>query len=378
MPSPGDPRKPGVAAGVAFSLHHYKPLAVRPPEARDGAMESTPVRYAIVSPGRWGRKLLDAAADSSALEFAGVFSRRPENAGEITARYGGRAFPTYEALLADPQIEAVVLPTPHFLHHPQTLAALRAGKHVFVEKPIASTIAEAEEMLRISEETGRVLAVGHQGRHTGGIRRVKAMIAAGELGEIATVVIVQGFPHALFRTGDDWRTGATAVPGGQLDELGVHYFDVLQFLFGPARRVTGFVHAPEPGAPPASATAALEFDRGINASYTTYSTSVGRSRMCIFGSRGALELNRMGQDACTWQPISDMDKARLGGNPPEPIQFEGPYLVTTALTAELEDFAGSIRGGRKPQVGAEESLSTLRICRAVMEASATGRTIRLC
>lgn len=335
------------------------------------------VRFATVSPGRWGRKLLDAAKDSPRLKFTGVYSRDLAKAAEIAAAYGGSTYSSYEALLADPEVEAVVVATPHFLHHPQTLAALRAGKHVFVEKPIATTIAEAEEMLRVSRETGRVLAVGHQGRHTGGMRKVKAMLAAGELGEVAAVVIVQGYPHALFRTGDDWRKAGTAVPGGQLDELGVHYFDVLQFLFGPVRRVTGFIQRPAPDAPPDTATAALYFAGGPIAHYTTYATSVGMSRMIILGSKGALELNRMGQDHCTWQPMSDMATARLGGLPVQPVKFEGPYLVTTALTAELEDFAGAIRDGRPPQVGAAESLATLRISRAVMEASETGRTVEL-
>jgi predicted dehydrogenase len=336
-----------------------------------------PVRFGIVSPGRWGRKLLDAAKHSPSLKFVGVASRNGTKTAEIANTYGGRAYPSYEALLADPQIEAVIIPTPHFLHHPQTLSALRAGKHVFVEKPIATTIAEAEEMLRVSRETGRVLAVGHQGRHTGGMRKVKAMIAAGELGEIATVVVVQGYPHALFRTGDHWRNAATAVPGGQLDELGVHYFDVLQFLFGPVRRATGFIQRPSPDAPPDSATAALQFEDGLVANYTTYAASVGMSRMIIFGSKGALELNRMGQDACTWQPMSDLVTARLGGLPVEPIKFDGPYLLTTALTAELGDFAAAIREGRPPQVGAAESLATLRISRAVMAASESGQTVEL-
>lgn len=336
-----------------------------------------PVRFGVISPGRWGRKLLDAAKASPQLAMAGVHSRNPATADEIVTNYGGRAYGSYEAMLADYRIEAVVIPTPHFLHHPQALAAMRAGKHVFVEKPIATTIAEAEEMLRVSTQTGRILAVGHQGRHTGGIRRVKAMLDAGELGQVAAVAIVQGYPHALFRTGDDWRSGATAVPGGQLDELGVHYFDVLAYLFGPARRVTGFVHHPAAGAPPDTATVALAFDGGVIASYTTWATSVGISRMSLYGSKGALELNRMGQDACTWQPISDLATARLGGHPPQPVKFDGPYLVTTALTAELEDFAGAIREGRPPQVGAAESLATLRISRAAMEASTTGRTVEL-
>ena len=340
-------------------------------------MNPSPVRFAIVSPGRWGRKLLDAAKETPRLAFAGVFSRDAAKAAEIATAYGGRTYASYEALLADPAVEAVVLPTPHFLHHPQTLAALAAGKHVFVEKPIATSVAQAQEMLDASVAARKVLAVGHQGRHTGGARKVKEMIAAGELGDIAAVVIVQGFPHALFRTGDDWRSGATAVPGGQLDELGVHYFEVLQFLFGPAKRVTGFVQRRSPDTPPATANVALYFANGVIANYTTYDASVGMSRMIILGRKGALELNRLGQDACPWQPLSDPATARLGGLPAQPIKFDGPYLITTALTAELDDFAAAIREGRPPQVGAAESLSTLRISRAVMEASATGRTVEL-
>lgn len=337
----------------------------------------TPIVFGMVSPGRWGKKLLEAAEASPLLHFAGACSRSPDKAALISTQYGGRCYASYPEMLADPCIEAVLIPSPHFLHHDQTIAALRAGKHVFVEKPIATTMAEAEEMLATSREAGRILAVGHQGRHTGGIKRVKEMLQNGELGDVAAVVVMQGYPHALFRSSGDWRSSESAMPGGQLDELGVHYFDVLQFLFGPARRVTGFAHSPSQDAPPDTATVALHFDLGVIASYTTWASSAGMSRMTIFGSKGVLELNRMGQDACTWQPLSDMTTARQGGVPPQPIKFEGPYLVTTALTAELEDFAKAIRENRAPQVGASESISCLRISRAVLEANATGRTVEL-
>lgn len=336
-----------------------------------------PVRFAIVSPGRWGRKLLDAAKPSTLLQFVGVFSRQADNAHEISANYGGQVYTSYAALLADPQVEAVILPTPHFLHHAQTIQALDAGKHVFVEKPLATTVEQGMEMLCKQEQTGKVVAVGHQGRHTGGIRKVRSMHAAGEFGVVAAVVIVQGYPHFLFRKKNDWREVAQLIPGGQLDELGVHYFEVLQYLFGPVRQVTGFVRRPVPDAPPDTATASLRFGDGLVASYTTYATSVGISRLTIYGSTGAIELNRMGQDPSFWQPVSDMATARLGGLAPQPLAIDGPYLVTTALTAELEDFAAAIREGRRPQVGIPESLSTLRISRAVMEASETGRTVEL-
>lgn len=340
-------------------------------------MNPDPVSFGVVSPGRWGRKLLDAVAASERLKFAGVFSRTAENATDVAAKYGGKVYPSLEALLTDPGIEAVLLPTPHFLHHDQTIQALAAGKHVFVEKPLATTLAQGEAMLRAAEAARRVVAVGHQGRHTGGIRKVHSMLATGEFGEVAAVVITQGYPHFLFQQGRDWRNSATLIPGGQLDELAVHYFEVLQFLFGPVRQVTGFTRSPAPEAPPSTATVSLRFADGLVASYTTYASSVGVSRMTIYGTKGALELNRMGQDPSFWQPVSDLATARLGGLPAQPIAIEGPYLVTTALTAELEDFAGAIREGRAAQVGIPQSLSTLRISRAVMEASATGRTVEL-
>lgn len=340
-------------------------------------MNPTPVRFAVVSPGRWGRKLLDAAKATPTLQFAGIFSRQAENVRDITTHYGGQAYASYEALLADPAIEAVILPTPHFLHHAQTIQALAAGKHVFVEKPLATTLEQGAEMLAKAEQAGRVVAVGHQGRHTGGIRKVKAMLAAGELGEVAAVVVVQGYPHFLFQKENDWRNAAHLIPGGQLDELGVHYFEVLQFLFGPVRQTAGFLRRNPPEAPPGTATASLRFADGLVASYTTYATSVGISRMTIYGTKGALELNRMGQDLSFWQPVSDMATARLGGLPPQPFVAEGPYLLTTALTAELEDFAAAIREGRPPQVGIRESLSTLHISRAIMQSAETGRTVEL-
>ncbi|HRE82936.1 MAG TPA: Gfo/Idh/MocA family oxidoreductase [Opitutaceae bacterium] len=343
----------------------------------DSPRRTAPVSFGIVSPGRWGRKLLDAVRASEHLKFAGVFSRDASKRSEITTAYGGRSFDSFDALLAAPDVEAVLLPTPHFLHHAQALAALRAGKHVFVEKPIATSLEQAEEMNRVAKISGRTLAVGLQGRHTGGIRSLKAKLAAGELGEVCSVVVLHGFPHALARSPGDWRADASVSPGGQIDELGVHYFDVLQFLFGPVRRVTGFIQRRPPHAPPSSATVALEFSSGLVANYTTYDASVAMSRLTVLGTRGCLEMNRMGQDACTWQPVSDATVARLGGHAAVPIQFEGPYLLSTALTAELEDFAAAIRENRPPQVGATEAISTLRISRAVMEASVTGHTVEL-
>ncbi|MBL9202277.1 MAG: Gfo/Idh/MocA family oxidoreductase [Opitutaceae bacterium] len=339
---------------------------------------SAPVAFGIVSPGRWGKILLDAAKDVPGLRLAGVCGRDAANAAAVAEKFGGRVLPSYDDLLADPAIEAVVVPTPHFLHHAQTLAALRAGKHVFVEKPIAPTLAEGEGMAREAAARGRVLAVGHQMRFMGFARRLRAMLDAGELGTLAHIAIVHGYPLMLEAKAGDWRTAPEHVPGGPLDEFGVHYFDLLAFLCGPARRVTGSVNRHvTPGTVPDAAVAVIEFANGVIATYASHFVSTGINRLQLFGTRGMLEVNRLGQAPSWWQPTGDMAAARTGGPPPQPITFPEPAAMGGALRAELADFAAAIREGRPPEVGARESLAALRIARAVVEAHETGRSVFL-
>ena len=336
-----------------------------------------PVRFATVSPGRWGRKLLDATKSSTQLEFAGVFSRNAQNAAEIVHDFGGGVYSSYQALLADSSIEAVVLATPHFLHHEQTLQAFAAGKHVFVEKPIATTIEQAETMRDAARATQRVLAVGHQGRRTGAVRKAKTLTAAGEIGQVIHLLAVQGFPSAFNWTADSWRRDPTRLPAGPLDELGVHYFDIMRYLAGPITRVMGWeIHDVTPGAAPDAATAVFQFASGAIGSYTTHFVSVGVSQLAIYGTKGALHINRFGQELLR-QPIADTQVAKQVGTGVEAVPFDGPLPFTTALTEELEEFAACIRRGGEPEVGAREAIAALRVSRAVLESARTGRAVDL-
>ncbi len=340
-------------------------------------VDTTPVRFGIVSPARWGRLLLDAAQPSSKLVLGGVFSRRTENATAIVEEYGSKAYSSYEALLAAPEIDAVLLPTPHFLHHPQTIAALNAGKHVFVEKPIANTLDEAREMKQLAAANGLVLAVGLQGRRSGGIRKAKAMIDNGDLGQVVMAVAVHGAPIALDYTSDDWETDKEKIPGGPLDNLGVHYADVMPFLLGPVRRVSGFYSSHiTPFAVPDAATASFEFESGTLGVYTTQQVSAYSSRLSLFGTKGVLHINRFGQELL-WQDIIDTQAAKAEGPTLHPIAFEGPHPFSTALQEELEDFADCIRHGGQPLVGADQGIASLRLIRAIMESNDSGQTITL-
>lgn len=340
-------------------------------------MSYEPVRYAIVSPARWGRLLLDAVRTSEKLSFCGVWSRNQDNAAQIVATYGGQSYPSFEALLASDAVEAVLLPTPHFLHYPQAMAALQAGKHVFVEKPIANTVAQAQEMAALSEQRGLVLAVGMQGRRTGAARKAREMIERGDLGQVVLAVGVHGAPIAANYTDGDWETDSEKIPGGPLDQLGIHYADLMQYLLGPIRQVSGqYTDTVTPFPVPDAATASYRFANGTLGAYITHQVSAYASRLSLYGTLGVLHIDRFGQELI-WQDVVETQKAKASAPQAGPVPFEGPHPFTTALTEELEEFAGCIRLGQQPEVGAAEGIAALRVVRAVMQAQETGRTVDL-
>jgi predicted dehydrogenase len=337
-----------------------------------------PVRVAVMSPGGWGRRYLEAVRGSPRLKLEGVCSRQAETAAAAGAEFGGRAFRRYDELVRDPAVEAVLLPTPHFLHYAQAKAALLAGKHVFVEKPLANTIAEAEELAALSQARGLILAVGLQGRRTAGIRRARAMLDSGELGRVGLVTVTHGSPqvHQNYRSGD-WETSDATMPGGILDQLGVHYADVLQYLLGPVVRVAGFVNRHVSAFPTIDCGAATyEFASGVVALHATHQVSAYISEVRLFTDRGLLQISRMGREL-TWEPIAELAAAKAGATTRHTLPLSGAEMNTTAIAEELDEFAGCIRTGARPEVGAAEGLRALRLMRAVMEAHATGRAVSL-
>ena len=340
-------------------------------------MTSKPVNFGIVSPARWGRLLLDAGAKLDNLNLRGVCSRSAGNAQEVAAAYGGQVYLTYNAMLEDPEIDAVLLPTPNFLHHSQAMAAFRTGKHVFVEKPIANTLDEAYEMQRTARERGLVLAVGMQGRRTGAARMVKQMLADRKLGRVGMAVAVHGAPLLNTRSEDSWYYSADKAPGGPLDQLGVHYFDLLRYFFGPVRRVTGaYTRRHAPYDVPDTASALLEMDDGTLAVYNTHQISAYVSNLTIYGTLGAVHFNRFGQELL-WEDVIPPAAAKKDGPQIQTLEIQGPHPFTTALQEELAEFADCILTGETPSVGVREGIAALRVARAVMEAHDTGRAIVL-
>src|SRR5207249_4584370 len=190
------------------------------------------IRAAIVGLGRWGRALVISMQGKSAeLCFVRGHTRTRASAQNFCRAHGIPLVDSYEQILADPEIDAVVLATPHSLHESQIVAAAAAGKHIHVEKPITLDRATADRAIAAARNAGVVLAVGYCRRFHPSVVEVRQRLAQGWLGRVVAMVAQHTTSTAQFIAPDNWRAAPEEAPGGVLappDERHEHAgFDML-------------------------------------------------------------------------------------------------------------------------------------------------------
>lgn len=195
-----------------------------------------PVRVAMVGLGWWGRRLAQGASDSKALEVASCYARTQASRDAFAGDLGIRSASTFEELLADPEVEGVLLATPHSTHADQIEQAAAAGKHVFVEKPLTLRVADGVRAHQAALDAGVVLQVGHNRRRQPVARRIKQMIDGGELGIVHLLQGTVTVPKdQVPRRG--WRSEPSESPAGGMTALAIHLVDTYRYLAGPIERV---------------------------------------------------------------------------------------------------------------------------------------------
>ena len=197
---------------------------------------------AIVGLGRWGRRLVDSVMEAGAprgdvIRVTRAVTRTPENARGFLDGHRLAATSHYEDALADPDVGAILIATPHTLHANQAVAAAAAGKHVFVEKPFTLDGASAARVVAACESAGVVLAVGHNRRFLPAMTDFKALIDGGELGRILHAEGNFSGSVGLDLAADNWRANRVESPGGGMTAMGIHAVDALIHLLGPIAAV---------------------------------------------------------------------------------------------------------------------------------------------
>ena len=318
------------------------------------------IHCAIAGLGRWGRALVEAARHEPRLRITSAVEPDIAHAEDFCAAHGLAPATSLDAVLADRDIDAVLLATPHSLHKAQVIAAAAAGKQVFCEKPLALRRDDAAEMFAACRKAGVVLAVGHNRRFWPAMQALRAIVASGELG---TILHVEGHNSNENSQGitQGWRLSPEESPGGGLTGAGLHVLDGFVSLLGPARQVYARLNAREAGPPPLdTAILAIEFVNGVSATLATVRATPFYWRVHVFGTKGSAEV----LDEVTMV-------LRKSGEPPATTR----YPAGDALAAELSAFADAVEGRQPFPVPEADVLATLAAFEAALQSMQTGHPV---
>jgi NDP-hexose-3-ketoreductase len=245
------------------------------------------------------RRTIPAILSYPRTTLAAVASRDPEKAKQVAERFGCDAT-TYEELLRRDDVDAVYVPVPPALHLPWGLEVLRAGKHLLLEKPAATSADEARQLVDEAGARGLVLRENFTFLHHGQHRTVRDLLAAGRLGTVRTLSAAFCFPGM---PADDIRYVAR-LGGGALLDAGVYPIRVAQLLFGADLRVTGSTLRidPERGVDVAGQALLVSGDGVLIDAQFGFQHTYG-SRYSVWGSTGRLTLDRAFTPPATWSPV---------------------------------------------------------------------------
>ncbi len=197
-------------------------------------------RVALVGLGNHGRTIQEAVAEAGNLRVTTVYDTDAAETARSAERFGCDAAPSYDHILERDDVDAVVLVTPNHLHRPQAEAAFRAGKDVFIEKPIANTVADGNAMIEAADRSDRVLMVGHNMRFGSAARLANELIRGGRLGKIVSAEIHFSADNVKRLPADAWRLRPDQCPLLPVMQLGIHAVDLMHYLVGAIEEIGGY------------------------------------------------------------------------------------------------------------------------------------------
>jgi predicted dehydrogenase len=317
----------------------------------------TKVRWGVLSTADIALgKVIPGMRRSQRCEVLAIASRDAERARRVAASHAiPRAHGSYEALLADPDVDAVYIPLPNHLHAQWTIAAARAGKHVLCEKPLALTAADAQEMAVACEAAGVLLMEAFMYRHHPSWVAVRELVASGRLGRLRAV--------------DSWFSYSNEDPanirniaeagGGALYDIGCYSVNLSRMLFGaePIRVASAVVRDPALGVDVLT-SGILEFADGV-ASFTCSTRAEPDQRVHIYGSDGRVSIDipfNIPPHLPTWVSVV------AGGDPPvAPATERLSFPAADPYGVEADAFAAAILDGTPVPVPPSDAVANLRV-----------------
>ncbi|MDE0943303.1 MAG: Gfo/Idh/MocA family oxidoreductase [Alphaproteobacteria bacterium] len=325
-----------------------------------------PINAAIVGLGRWGQLLVSSVDGSEAIKFTAAVTRTPAKAADFCAARDMALSDDLANVLNDDTIDALVIATPHTQHFEQLMAAAKAGKHVYCEKPWTLDADEAGRSLRALTDAGLKVAIGHNRRFAPNTLALKKLLQSGDLG--APIHIDGHFNANLAPNEGMWRDNRAESPAGGMTSLGIHALDMFINLFGPiadvnvqSKRVASAIDVDD------TTLVRLNFENGCTGHLTTISATNMLWRVSVFCTGG-------------WVEMRDQDKLEVSsmatGTTMETYPgYEYPALAT--IQAALEAFAGDVAGGEAFPISVDEIEHATKALAAIVTSAENGKIVSL-
>jgi predicted dehydrogenase len=322
------------------------------------------LRAAICGAGHWGTRLIQSVQGKSGkIGIVTAVTRNPADKRPLAERFGLALTASYTDVLADAAVDAVVLATPHSQHAAEIIAAAKAGKHVFCEKPFTLTVEDAQAAIAACQAAGVTLHVGFNRRYAPAYLDMTRRITAGEIGKLRHIEGQFSGPASYQTAPGNWRSNQFESPAGSMTARGVHVVDsmvhiagLLDTVFAFSARLQHDIDVDD------TAACLLRFAGGVTGTLATLHATASFYRIHAFGSKGALEMR--GE---TELLVSDL------ANNVQRMTFE----TADKERAELEAFADAVAGGVKFVIAPEEIVNTVAVTEAIAASARGGNAINI-
>ena len=324
------------------------------------------VKVAILGMGRWGMNLHQSVLQSHRIDVTHACTRSPEKVRDYCQQHQIHLTDNYPEILANPDIGAVLIATPHTQHYEQILAAAEAGKHVFSEKPFTlSGAAAAGALEKLAQQNLRV-GIGHNRRFAPNTLALKAMLDNQELGDI---IYMDGmFSAQMSGSKDQWRDSRAESPAGGMTSLGIHVVDMFTHLAGEMSEVSARSQRRYSNCAFDDATVVnLTFKAGFFGMLTTLTASPMQWCIRVYGTRGRAELHEQ-----------NSLRLVLDGQSEQVIEYPGyDYPALQSIGDCLDDFAAAIQEEKPFMISPREIQHATEVLDAVIHTADHGGSVIL-
>jgi D-xylose 1-dehydrogenase (NADP+, D-xylono-1,5-lactone-forming) len=322
------------------------------------------LNWGLLSTARINRALIKPLRASKRTRLLAVASRGISSAESYAREWAiPRAHGSYEALLADPEIDVIYNSLPNHLHAEWTIKALQAGKHVLCEKPLALSLDEVDAMIRTSQESGNVLAEAFMYRHHPQTLKVKELVDGGALGKLQ--LIKGAFTFTLDREGN--YRNYKEMGGGSIWDVGCYPISYARMLAGEEPVEVSGWQVEGAGGSDESFIGQMRFDGGIHAQFDSGFKSPSRAHIEIVGTEAVLDIPN------PFKPGGKSDMVLRHGDGAETIKIKGQELYL----GEVEDMCDAVLTGKPSRIPLSDSRGNIAAILGLLESARDGRNILL-